>query len=129
MGYCDDNHHGGGYEPSSGPSIIDRALAALAAMTPFDKAMEELRGRRWSPSEAAQLKSEIDAGMAPVRKRPATYTIHGGVFTDTSFTEIEPGTEERYGPFETYEEAVKVWRGRAGWKVDTCTHRLFVLEV
>lgn len=56
------------------------------------------------------------------------FSIHGGVFTDTSFTTMEPGTEETYGPFQTREEAVNVWRGKMGWNVDNCTHRLFIRE-
>lgn len=57
------------------------------------------------------------------------YKVIGGVWTDTTFTEIVAGTEEEYGPFDTYDEAVKVWRGRMGWMVDTCEHRLFIVQV
>jgi hypothetical protein len=57
------------------------------------------------------------------------YNVIGGVWTDTTFTEIVPGTEEEYGPFESYDEAVKVWRGRMGWMVDTCEHRLFIVQI
>ncbi len=58
-----------------------------------------------------------------------SYMVIGGVFTDTAWTEVVPGTEEMIGPFERYEDAVKAWRGRVGWMVDTCTHRLFVVQV
>lgn len=58
--------------------------------------------------------------------RPPYFYIIGGIHTDTTFTEIVPGTEEEYGPFATRDEAVKVWRGKMGWKVDTCEHRLFI---
>lgn len=54
------------------------------------------------------------------------FIVTGGVFTDTNFTEIVEGTQEVYGPFDTYEQAVSVWRGRMGWNVDTCEHRLFI---
>lgn len=54
------------------------------------------------------------------------FEVHGGVHTDTSFTEIVPGTEESYGPFRTYQEAVNVWRGKMGLKIDICEHRLWV---
>lgn len=57
------------------------------------------------------------------------YMVIGGVWTDTSWNDVVPGTEEEYGPFESYEEAVKVWRGRMGWMVDTCEHRLFVVQI
>lgn len=52
--------------------------------------------------------------------------ILGGVYTDTSFEEIVPGTEEAYGPFVTYDAAVEFWRGRMMRNVDICEHRLFI---
>lgn len=54
------------------------------------------------------------------------FIVIGGVWTDMSFTEVVAGTEECYGPFETREEAVNVWRGKMGVMIDTCEHRLFV---
>ena len=57
------------------------------------------------------------------------YVVVGGVYTDTRFKDIVWGTEEHYGPFDTYEEALNVWRGRMGWMVDTCSHRLFIQEI
>lgn len=57
------------------------------------------------------------------------YNVIGGVWSDLTFTEIVPGTEEEYGPIESYDEAVKVWRGRMGRMVDTCEHRLFIVQI
>lgn len=57
------------------------------------------------------------------------YIVHGGVFTDTNFDKIVKGTQETYGPFKTYEEAQNVWRGKMGWNIDNCMHRLFIDEV
>lgn len=54
------------------------------------------------------------------------FVITGGVHTDMSFTEVEPGKEEEYGPFPSYEQAVQVWRGKMGANIDTCEHRLFI---
>lgn len=54
--------------------------------------------------------------------------ITGGVYNDTTFTTVVPGTEEQYGPFERCEDAVNVWRGKMGRMIDTCEHRLFVVE-
>lgn len=54
------------------------------------------------------------------------FMVTGGVFTDMSFSEIVPGTAEVYGPFQTRDEAVAVWRGKMGYQIDTCEHRLFV---
>lgn len=57
------------------------------------------------------------------------FMIEGGVFTDTSFTQLVDGTREVYGPFKDRDQAVNVWRGRMGLMVDTCEHRLFLIEV
>lgn len=56
----------------------------------------------------------------------ATYYLIGGVYTDTTFRHIEPGTSEVHGPYTSYEDAEKAWRGKMGWKVDICCHRLFI---
>jgi hypothetical protein len=57
------------------------------------------------------------------------YIVYGGVFTDTTFKSLEPETPvESYGPFESYKEALNVWRGRMGWNVDNCMHRLFITK-
>lgn len=57
------------------------------------------------------------------------FEVHGGVYTDMSFSRVTPGTFERYGPFETRDEAVNVWRGAMGRNIDICEHRLFVTEL
>lgn len=57
------------------------------------------------------------------------FEIRGGIHTDTTFTKIVPGTEEHYGPFESYRHAVNVWRGKMGANIDICEHRLFVNKV
>ena len=57
------------------------------------------------------------------------YYIWGGVWKNMKFEECVPGTEEVYGPFATYCETVKVWRGKMGLKIDTCEHRLFISRV
>jgi hypothetical protein len=57
------------------------------------------------------------------------YIVYGGVFKDTTFREIDNRTYEQYGPFETYQEAVNVWRGKMGLNIDICEHRLFVSPV
>ena len=56
------------------------------------------------------------------------YIVKGGVYTDTNFKTLEPGTEEQYGPFDRRDEAVATWRSKMGWMIDTCCHRLFVEE-
>jgi hypothetical protein len=59
-----------------------------------------------------------------------SYIVSGGIFTDTTFKEVQPGTEESYGPFETHEEAIEAWRtGMFNQKLDICTHRLLITEL
>lgn len=55
------------------------------------------------------------------------FVVHGGEFTDTSFTELV-GEEEVYGPFSSYQKALDQWQSATWWKVDICTHRLFIVE-
>lgn len=56
------------------------------------------------------------------------WIVWGGIFRDTSFREIEPGTEELHGPFHDEETALRAWRDETRRKVDIASHRLFVME-
>lgn len=56
------------------------------------------------------------------------WVVWGGVFQDTSFRELEEGTEELHGPFHDLASAEKVWRDRMRRMVDIASHRLFVLR-
>jgi hypothetical protein len=56
------------------------------------------------------------------------FMVHGGVFTDMTFTKVVEGTQEAYGPFPDREQAVNVWRGAMGRMIDTCEHRLFITD-
>jgi hypothetical protein len=56
------------------------------------------------------------------------WVVWGGIFTDTSFTVLEPGTEELHGPFHDEPTAHRAWQDATRRKVDIATHRLFVLE-
>jgi hypothetical protein len=56
------------------------------------------------------------------------YWVVGGEYADARFAEIAPGaTEERHGPFATYDEAHKVWSGRAWATVDNALMRFRVV--
>lgn len=58
------------------------------------------------------------------------YIVEGGVFTSTEFKEVEPGTEECYGPFDSYELARAAWVGAMfSPKLDICCHRVFIKEL
>lgn len=54
------------------------------------------------------------------------YSVQGGIYTNTDFSEVIPGTEEIYGPFETMEEAREYWSARARANIDDCHHRLTI---
>lgn len=56
------------------------------------------------------------------------YWVVGGEYADTSFTTLAPGKrEDRLGPFESYNEALKVWSGRAWSTVDSAQTRYTLL--
>ena len=56
------------------------------------------------------------------------YWVVGGEYVDTSFTKLAPGkAEERLGPFDSYNEAQKVWSGRAWATVDSAQTRYMLL--
>ncbi|WP_374632999.1 hypothetical protein [Ferrovibrio sp.] len=54
------------------------------------------------------------------------FYVEGGIFKDLADPAPQPGTEEKYGPFDTEAEADKVWRARMSDKIDICNHRLRV---
>lgn len=57
------------------------------------------------------------------------YYVRGGIFKDTTFQNVCEGTEECYGPFKTYEEALEQWHRRTfNQRIDICTHRMLIEE-
>lgn len=56
------------------------------------------------------------------------YYVVGGVYTDLSFTTLEPGSEETYGPYKTRQEALERWAASARFCVDNACHRLTVVN-
>ncbi|WP_419900225.1 DUF4170 domain-containing protein [Roseomonas sp. USHLN139] len=56
------------------------------------------------------------------------WVVWGGIFRDTSFQELEQGTEELLGPFHSQAAAEKAWLERMRRMVDIASHRLFVLR-
>ncbi len=55
------------------------------------------------------------------------YWVVGGRYTDTSFSEIEPGEKEaRLGPFHAYDQAKAVWRAKAMETVDEAFARFSI---
>lgn len=60
---------------------------------------------------------------------PKLYFVWGGVFTDTQFRTLEPGTEECYGPFHDPATAKRVWDEKIRRNLDTAQHRVFIISV
>ncbi|MCW8084246.1 DUF4170 domain-containing protein [Sabulicella glaciei] len=56
------------------------------------------------------------------------WVVWGGVFKNTDFEELEPGTEELHGPFHSEAAANQAWQDEMRRKVDIATHRLFVMR-
>jgi hypothetical protein len=57
------------------------------------------------------------------------FRVEGGVYTNNSFDELVPGTEEVYGPFDNYEEAYNTWSSASRANLDNCCHRLVIKEI
>lgn len=55
--------------------------------------------------------------------------VWGGIFTDSRWLDLEPGSEECFGPFHDAAIAERIWRDEMRRRVDTAQHRLFVIEV
>ena len=56
------------------------------------------------------------------------YFVVGGVYKDTSFEELEnEENQEKFGPFKSYDEALKVWEKISWENVDDCNIRYFIL--
>jgi hypothetical protein len=57
------------------------------------------------------------------------YFVWGGIFTDMHFGDLQPGTEECYGPFHDEAKADQVWSEKTRRNVDIAQHRMFVLNI
>ena len=56
------------------------------------------------------------------------YWVVGGIYKDTEFKELRKGCNlERYGPFNSYEEAKKDWDVRSWSNVDDCFIRYVII--
>ncbi len=57
-----------------------------------------------------------------------SYYVVGGTFKDTSFEEFEDDSKkEKYGPFNTFEDAKKLWEKISWENVDNCNVRYIIL--
>ena len=52
-----------------------------------------------------------------------SYFVVGGLYKNTSFNEfVDDSKKERYGPFESYEDAKKYWEKISWENVDTVSY-------
>lgn len=51
------------------------------------------------------------------------FWVVGGEYKDTRFQDAISGTEEWFGPFTNYDDAVEEWAKHAWQSVDHCTVR------
>ena len=56
------------------------------------------------------------------------FIVAAAIWTNTKFEDIEAGTLQMYGPFQTYDAALIKWRGVAQSNVDNCNHRAFITK-
>jgi len=57
-----------------------------------------------------------------------SYWVIGGTYKDTSFKELEDDHKlQKYGPFNSYEEAKTEWDKIAWQNVDNCFVRFIIL--
>lgn len=97
---------------------------------PFDDythAFEAWKAKAWSSVDTATRRFRIQEERREARHR--RFFVVGGDYIDTNFRNLAEGaSEERYGPFETYEDAYHAWQERAWSSVDSCTKRYRVVE-
>ena len=57
------------------------------------------------------------------------FWVVGGDYADTGFSVAAPGANlEKFGPFDSYDEAYKVWAGRTWATVDRATTRYRIVD-
>jgi hypothetical protein len=94
---------------------------------PFDShadAKAEWQRRAWSSVDDAHARYRIeeDGGQAA-----AKFWVVGGVYSDTRFVEPVGGSEQWYGPFDSYADAKAEW-GRRAWATVDDAHARYRIE-
>lgn len=96
--------------------------------TEFAKGEQE---RRFGPFESEDEAREMWSGLSMaavddchvryqiVCEGGSSFWVVGGQYADTQFRKLARGaSEERFGPFTKYTDAMEVWRGKAWATVD-----------
>jgi hypothetical protein len=111
------------------------------ADTKFTRLAKGEQERRFGPYASEDEAREMWSGlsMAAVddchvrysiqREGCAAYWVVGGKYADTKFLKLARGAaEERFGPFDKYDDAMSVWRGKAWASVDDSFSRYRIEE-
>ncbi|MFN4283023.1 MAG: DUF4170 domain-containing protein [Alphaproteobacteria bacterium] len=57
------------------------------------------------------------------------YWVIGGEYKTTDFRDMANGNgPQRFGPFETYEQAKSAWQAQSWANVDSCHHRFTIVK-
>ena len=116
-------------------------VGGVYADTKFTTFAEGEQERRFGPYESEDEAREVWAGlsMAAVddcharyhiqRQGGSSFWVVGGRYADTTFRKLARGaSEERFGPFTKYADALEVWRGKAWATVDDGFARYRIVE-
>ena len=119
-----------------GGDYVDTRFSQVAPGTeeehlgPFDDypaAHKAWQSRAWSTVDSCTKRYRIveEPGPAPAKR----FWVLGGDYADTGFRTLAEGaSEERIGPFDTYDKAHKSWQAKAWATVDSCTKRYRIVE-
>ncbi|MEQ5775304.1 MULTISPECIES: hypothetical protein [unclassified Thalassospira] len=86
----------------------------------FEDAEKEWSKLAWQSVDDANSRYRIE--------RLDEYWVVGGEYEDTEFEKPVGGSEERHGPFASFEQAEKEWSKLAWQNVDNCNCRYRVVE-
>jgi hypothetical protein len=117
---------GGEYTDTRFADVVGgRPETRVGPFATYDEAKAEWARRAWASVDDAHARWRIEEEEG---EQPSDYWVVGGEYTDTRFTTPAEGqSEQRYGPFATYEEAKAEWRRRAWATVDDA-HTRFRIE-
>jgi hypothetical protein len=117
---------GGEYSDTRFAEIVGGgAETRLGPFADYEEARAEWARRAWASVDDATVRWRLEEEGG---EEASAYWVVGGEYADTGFTQPAPGTQEqRYGPFQTYEDAKAEWARRAWATVDDA-HTRFRIE-
>lgn len=113
---------GGEYTDTDFSTIVDgKELERHGPYADYETARTRWQGLAMGSVDDACSRYVIE------KEESSSYWVVGGIYEDTSFTTIaEGGQEERFGPYDSYEAAKKIWQTKAWAGVDdaNCRYRI-----